>query len=259
MELTLGAISFVLRNPRTALVRIVLGKDGFLSHCLSQLTRTEESTVRRIYSEAVTLNELESYIRSRLEVVGGGQYRGQVSFDDARLLYTLCRLVGPRYVVETGVATGVSSAFILKALDDNQHGILHSVDMPNYEEVLAKNDPAYAWMREHPVATIPQGEEVGFAIPPGLRARWKLHLGLSQRVLPEVLAELGRIDVFIHDSEHTYKNMMFEYQTAWPSIRESGFLLSHDVGWNSAFADFSIRVGRQSPLGYLTGLGGLRK
>src|SRR5215217_5027776 len=48
----------------------------------------------------------------------------------ARLGYLLCRLISPSVVLETGVAYGVSSAFILKALEVNGSGTLHSVDLP---------------------------------------------------------------------------------------------------------------------------------
>ena len=42
----------------------------------------------------------------------------------ARCCYLLCRLIEPSVVVETGVAYGVSSAFILKALEANGRGTL---------------------------------------------------------------------------------------------------------------------------------------
>ena len=48
----------------------------------------------------------------------------------ARLGYLLCRLISPSVVLETGVAYGVSSVFILKALEVNGRGTLHSVDLP---------------------------------------------------------------------------------------------------------------------------------
>jgi hypothetical protein len=54
---------------------------------------------------------------------------------------------------------------------------------------------------------------------------------------------LGSIDIFIHDSEHSYENMMFEYITAWHYLKEGGILLSDDTNLNKAFSDFSARVG----------------
>src|SRR4051812_6926009 len=48
----------------------------------------------------------------------------------SRLCYAVCRARKPRVVVETGVAFGVTTAFILKALEQNGSGELHSVDLP---------------------------------------------------------------------------------------------------------------------------------
>ena len=48
----------------------------------------------------------------------------------ARLCYLACRLVEPAVVVETGVAYGVSSAYVLRALETNGRGTLHSIDLP---------------------------------------------------------------------------------------------------------------------------------
>ena len=44
--------------------------------------------------------------------------------------------------------------------------------------------------------------------------------------------------MFLHDSLHTYKNMLFEYNTSWPFIKKNGFLISDDVSENNAFLDF---------------------
>jgi hypothetical protein len=52
---------------------------------------------------------------------------------------------------------------------------------------------------------------------------------------------LGSIDIFIHDSEHSYENMMFEYMTAWDHLKEGGILLSDDTNLNKAFSDFSAK------------------
>ena len=86
------------------------------------------------------------------------------------------------------------------------------------------------------------GRETGWLVPASLRSRWKLHLGDAQVLLPDLLPTLGPIDVFIHDSLHTYAHMMFEFQTAWPRLRAGGFLLSDDTDWNTAFQDFAELV-----------------
>jgi len=45
-------------------------------------------------------------------------------------LYIVCRLTTPKIVVETGVEHGISTSFILEALEDNNKGFLYSVDFP---------------------------------------------------------------------------------------------------------------------------------
>jgi predicted O-methyltransferase YrrM len=235
---TVHRIIFGLKHPEVAARYLLLGKEGFTCSQIWRLTGLNKSTVEEVYAEILKESEFEGHIQKML----AGRYCGQISFTVGRLLYTVCRLLQPRIVVETGVAAGVSSAFILKALKDNADGTLHSIDRPNYAEM-----------------GLPKSERTGFVIPDAFRAKWKLHLGLSSRILPGLLSELQQIDIFIHDSGHTYENMLFEYETAWSSLRSGGVLLSDDVNWNAAFHDFSSHVKRRSRYLYGRGFAGLRK
>ena len=79
---------------------------------------------------------------------------------------------------------------------------------------------------------------IGNAIPQNLRKKWKLVVGSSVAKLEEILRSKKTIDVFLHDSLHTYKNMLFEYNMSWPFIKKNGFLISDDVSENNAFLDF---------------------
>ena len=47
-----------------------------------------------------------------------------------RLCYVLCRFQKPGKVIETSVANGATSAFILQALGKNGGGELYSIDLP---------------------------------------------------------------------------------------------------------------------------------
>ncbi len=136
--------------------------------------------------------------------------------------YMMVRAVRPSVVVETGVANGVSSFHILLAMEKNQKGHLYSIDLP---------DPAM----------LPKSMEPGWVVPLDLRHRWTIKLGDSTIVLPALLTDLVSIDIFSHDSLHTYEHMLFEYQTAWSHIVPDGLLYSDDVLWNSAFRDFRTR------------------
>lgn len=140
----------------------------------------------------------------------------------ARSLYAICRLRSPNAVLETGVAYGVSSAFMLQAMEVNQKGTLFSVDLPP----LGKD----------------ADQHVGELVPELLRKRWHLHRGTAKRILPDLLPSIGELDLFIHDSLHTSRNMTFEFETVWPCLRPGAVLISDDVGLNDAFSDFAAKI-----------------
>jgi predicted O-methyltransferase YrrM len=153
--------------------------------------------------------------------------------------YAAIRAFQPGIVVETGVANGVSSAHFLLALQMNNRGTLYSIGL---------DDSQY----------LPAGKTLGWIVPEKLRFPWKLLIGDSREVLPRLLADLGSIDVFIHDSLHTYAHMLWEYRTAYPHLRAGGLLMSDDALWNSAFPEFAREVGtKRSQI--IRGVGFLQK
>jgi predicted O-methyltransferase YrrM len=160
----------------------------------------------------------------------------------APILYTIVRVLKPSTVVETGVATGVSTTLILKALSLNRSGHLFSIHMPNLD----------------PLARLPEGKNVGWLVPDDLKERWHLTLGLSKDELKPLLQELGSIDLFLHDSEHSYENMMFEFKTAYSFLRKQGILLADDITANNAFRDF-LRMNKPAYWTAFGGLGAVRK
>lgn len=144
-------------------------------------------------------------------------------------LYTITRILKPKVIVETGVNEGYSSQAILSALNSNNFGRLYSIDLPNV--INAHDGKSYNL----------NGQEVGYNVPSHLRKRWELRLGDSKVLLDPLLNELGEIDIFIHDSLHTYDHMLYEYLTAWPFINKKGLLISHDIQMNPAFKKFCSR------------------
>lgn len=148
------------------------------------------------------------------------------------LLYALVRLSKPSIVVETGVADGQSTAAITQALHDNMHGMLFSIDLPFTERMLEDGDRQ----------VLPPGRGIGYFVPKVLGDRWQLILGDAREKLPELLSNIGQLDIFLHDSLHTERHMMWEYETAWPYLKTGSALLSHDI--SVAFLKFSRRVDR---------------
>ena len=116
----------------------------------------------------------------------------------------------------------MTTSYLLHALEKNGAGRLSSVDLPPLGD--------------------DEGRWVGALVPRELAARWSLHRGTSRASLPKVLSEQGTIDIFLHDSLHTFRTMSWEFECAWRHLREGGILLSDDIGFNTAFDRFVERV-----------------
>jgi hypothetical protein len=165
----------------------------------------------------------------------GGWNDGDRAFSEA--IWCLVAHTRPERVVETGVAHGLTSRIILQGLEINGSGRLWSIDLPAVDSVL------------HP--------EIGSAVPQNLRSRWNYVSGTSRERLPEVLSELGTIDLFVHDSLHTARNTRFELDTAWPAIRPGGVAVVDDIDHSLGFHAF---LGQAHPAesvtaGHVTGSG----
>lgn len=150
-------------------------------------------------------------------------------------LYAAARLLKPKTVVETGIHRGVSSLFILQALEDNGDGNLHSIDLPHAEYKINEKKVEKSIL---PVT------KVGICVTAKLQKRWTKILGDSKKELPNLLQKLKNVDLFLHDSNHSYEHMMFEFRTVWPHLSTGGILFADDINWNNALSDFSKEVDR---------------
>lgn len=136
--------------------------------------------------------------------------------------YSIVRHRRPERVVETGVAHGVTTRFILEALARNGSGRLWSIDLPPLIERHLQT-------------------EVGIAVPERCRDRWTLVRGSSRQRLRPLLQRLGAIDLFVHDSMHTTRNLHFELVHAWGALGAAGVVLADDIDFNRAFGMFAGR------------------
>jgi len=134
---------------------------------------------------------------------------------DCATLYGLVRWLRPTVIVESGGFIGMSSAFILKALvDELATAELYSIELS-------------------------EDCEQGALIPEQLRSserfvpmRGRIEDFLERNELPK------SIDMFLHDSSHSYRHMLWEFRQFWPRLRDGGLLVSHDVHMNAAFPEF---------------------
>ena len=188
---------------------------------LADLLEVDIKTIESFYNELRGADFI-SAIKKKTGSKGNFFDFGMLNFMRAPLLYVVCRFLRPEIVVETGVANGFSSSFILQALEKNKRGRLWSIDLPNRP-----------------------GEEIahsaGWLVPDNLRVKWELIIGDSKEKLPQLVNELKKINIFFHDSDHSYGNVLFELNAVWDNIARGGVVLADDITMSNAFVDFSAK------------------
>ncbi len=202
--------------------RLVLADRDEASFALASMYLASQLRVEGATDPVGRLMEIERATRERLSAGYRASGRSHpVGYPGPKakdaLLYLLVRRMRPAWVLETGVDQGVSSTFLLEALRENGHGTLLSVDIGGPTEA---------------------GHPVGWVVPPELRERWDLRIGPAEQILPTIDRPL---DLFLHDSLHTYDHMMFEFTWAEPHLRPGGLLASDDIGCNASYQDFLAR------------------
>jgi hypothetical protein len=73
------------------------------------------------------------------------------------------------------------------------------------------------------------------------RERWSYIEGSSRQQLPALLAEVGHVDMFIHDSLHTARNTAFETERAASAMTTGGVVIADDIRMHNGFAIFARR------------------
>jgi len=181
------------------------------------------------FAREIRASEFMTEMIRRRDAHGG---EGVMGLLDCATLYGLVRWLRPTVIVESGGFIGMSSAFILKALADEKlaTGKLYSIELS-------------------------EDCEQGALIPPGLRSserfvpmRGRIEDFLERNELPK------SIDMFLHDSSHSHRHMLWEFRQFWPRLRDGGLLVSHDVQMNAAFPEFvsstyahDKKTGRRDP------------
>jgi predicted O-methyltransferase YrrM len=144
-----------------------------------------------------------------------------VEHGTALLLYALVRVLKPETVLEIGVANGASSYFILRALDANGTGTLHSFDIaPDAGSLLSDAD----------------------------RAAWRFHHITEDRTLQEYLAKLPQAGLCFHDADHEYLAQLSEFTAFWNQLTDDGVLVGDDIDASYAWIHFCESVGRSSEI-----------
>jgi predicted O-methyltransferase YrrM len=169
------------------------------------------------FAKEVRTSEFMSDMIDRRDAYGSEGVMGAV---DCATLYGLTRWLRPIVLVESGGFIGMSSAFILRALADEKlvTSKLYSIELSEDCEQGA---------------LIP--EDLRFS-PGFVPMRGRIEDFLKNDQLPR------SIDMFLHDSSHSYQHMLWEFNQFWPRLRDGGLLVSHDVQMNAAFPEFVTKT-----------------
>ena len=127
--------------------------------------------------------------------------------------YALVRAVEPDHVVETGTHLGLGSCAIAAALLRNGHGRLTTIDI----------DPQAGHLIGAPWADVIE-RQTGSSI--------------------DLLAEQRDVDMFLHDSLHTYDYETKELAAVEPNLTAGAVVLSDNAHDSAALSDWAERTGR---------------
>ena len=137
------------------------------------------------------------------------------------LLYSLIKANNSKLIIETGVANGITTNAIMKALEESgAGGELHSFD------VLPETNKAYL------------GD-----------GNWNFHLLKGKNThnqIKSVVNSLPKVDVWVHDSNHGYRWQKFEYLLALSVLNKNGILISDDIDASSAWGELAKTHFRKS-------------
>ena len=156
--------------------------------------------------------------------VGLATYGGWNDADPAmsEAIWCLVSHRRPLKVLETGVARGITSRVVLEGLKRTATATSGALTSSTWTGgCTARSEQPYP---SHSVVAGPTS-----------RARAGAAYGLF-------LEAIGEIDLFVHDSLHTGRNVRFELETVWPALRPGGALVVDDIGHSLAFDAFTAAV-----------------
>lgn len=175
---------------------------------VAELAACSTAIAQRRLDEAATETRLYTHLAREHQREGRSSY---VEIDAPLELYALARLLRPRHVLEVGVSSGVSSAYLLQAMERNGTGTLHSVDRPKRAPPRQRRPKTASW-------SLPAGRESGWAVPLALRRRWDLRIGDKKDVIPLLVEELDQVDLFVYDVPHDDRAARDEFRSLDPCL-----------------------------------------
>jgi hypothetical protein len=206
------SLRFLLGSRETTNFTYPLANTSELVEFLSRIVGLGNS-VGSFVSELETDDELRKEIEDRLRARKDRNRR--MEYGRRLGWYAIVRQTKPAIVFETGTHDGLGSTILARALERNRAdgapGKLYTFDI----------DPDAGWI-----------------VPPRLRPFVEFVRGPVKDTMPRLLEKLGApIEVFLHDSLHTYEHERWELETVEPALGPRALLLSDNAHATVALKD----------------------
>jgi len=190
---------------------------------LESLIKFESELSSKVLEYIPIAEKLYSKVESQQPVITNTRWNSGAQLFS--LLYCITYTRKPKIIVETGVANGISTNAIMKALAAVKcDGALYSFD------VLPQTSEAYTG-----------------------NGQWYFHLlpkRKTSKSLVEAVSNISKVDIWLHDSDHGYRWQKFEYLLALKRLKSNGILISDDVDASPAWGELAKTHFRKSYILY---------
>jgi len=210
-----------------------------IREAIADVLEVPESEVAELFGEAEQFER--EWIEPRLTVFSDKQYEPGGMSIGGKSLYVLTRLTRPNRILEIGVANGMSTAYMLAALRDEEvlpdEVTIHGIDRPQFEYQVRERRGRFGVKGRGGI--IPNDKEVGWLASPELKSRYNynLHVGDFVSILPDVVETVAGFDLALYDASKDREEMQFAYESCIERLQSGGILVSDDILVNDAFGE----------------------
>jgi Methyltransferase domain len=182
---------------------------------VAAVTETDVATIRTYVAEIEDNAGLREYVQSRLRASRRHRELDRSLYYGRRVgWYAIIRALQPTVVVETGTEKGLGSLVIAEALKANGQGHLYTIDIEKSSGLLI--GPEYKSL----VTRICSDSVIG-------------------------LQTIDKIDLFLHDSDHSAEHERNEFDAAAARLTPSAIVLSDNSHATNELAEWSAAHNRK--------------
>jgi predicted O-methyltransferase YrrM len=187
-----------------------------LAWFVSAITSASVAEVESYFAELEADGDLRTHIDAKLRAAGRRrEFDSQISYGRRLGWYAFARILRPEVIVETGTEKGLGSVVFAAALLRNGTGRLVTIDIEASSGLII--DTPYSAVVDRRV-------------------------GDSVQVLRQFE---GKIDLFLHDSDHSREHEYAEFVAAEPWLSDRAVVLSDNSHGTDALAKWSAVSGRR--------------